>query len=63
MGAYFTTQIFEQSDSKEVVAEFSHGDVPFLNYYAGFLNHFTFSHVPICWLISIFSLYLIKIIH
>ena len=29
MGAYFTTQIFEPSDSKEVVAEFSHGDAPF----------------------------------
>lgn len=44
MGAYFTTQIFEQSDSKEVVAEFSHGDVPFLNYYAGlkFLESFYF---------------------
>lgn len=44
MGAYFTTQIFESSDSKEVVAEFSHGDAPFLNHYAGlkFLESFYF---------------------
>lgn len=44
MGAYFTTQIFEPSNSKEVVAEFSHGNAPFLNHYAGlkFLESFYF---------------------
>ena len=44
MGAYFTTQIFEPLESKEVVAEFSHGQVPFLNHYAGlnFLESFYF---------------------
>ena len=44
MGAYFTTQIFEPSNSKEVVAEFSHGEVPLLNHYAGlkFLESFYF---------------------
>ena len=44
MGAYFSTQIFEPSNSKEVVAEFSHGNVPFLNHYAGlkFLESFFF---------------------
>ena len=44
MGAYFSTQIFEPSNSKEVVAEFSHGNAPFLNHYAGlkFLESFYF---------------------
>lgn len=44
MGAYFTTQIFKPSDSKEVVAEFSHGEVPLLDHYAGlkFLESFYF---------------------
>lgn len=44
MGAYFTTQIFEPSNSKDVVAEFSHGEVPLLNHYAGlkFLESFYF---------------------